>query len=306
MSEHKSLQIQTHCGTFHADEVIAVTMLSNHFNSLNFNVKIVRSREIKPQSDILVDVGGEYNPEKHRFDHHQTSCSETWNRKSKIPLSSVGMIWKHYGVKILSLQFKNKDLTYKDFEILVNRIYHHLIIEIDAHDNGIILKGKSNTSNFNITSIISSCNRRCVTDEMQDINFKKAMIVTSQILDIKINDIVESYINHKIDIYNVKKLLKTSNNYIIIRDNIPTINKCLTELDKKYNIAFIVFVSEKEITIKARKQIKYKPLINILPYNRLINNLTNPKDLIFVHKKLFIAKCTTLKTGLEIIKYSSI
>lgn len=35
--------------------------------------EIVRSRDpaVLDPCDIVVDVGGEYNPSKHRYDHHQ-------------------------------------------------------------------------------------------------------------------------------------------------------------------------------------------------------------------------------------------
>ena len=62
--------IGTHSGAFHCDEVLATTMLlwTNEFQ----NSAIVRTRntEILDQMDILCDVGGVFNHEKRRFDHH--------------------------------------------------------------------------------------------------------------------------------------------------------------------------------------------------------------------------------------------
>ena len=49
----KTLYIGTHDGKFHCDEVLACYMLRID------------------ECDIVVDVGGVYDPSTHRYDHHQ-------------------------------------------------------------------------------------------------------------------------------------------------------------------------------------------------------------------------------------------
>ena len=63
--------VGTHDGRFHCDEVLACTMLT-HFTEKFKDAKIVRSRDPKiwETCDILVDVGGKYEPPK-LLDHHQ-------------------------------------------------------------------------------------------------------------------------------------------------------------------------------------------------------------------------------------------
>jgi len=58
----------THNGIFHADEVFAIAAL----RAAGHDYEIVRSRnhEIIETADIVVDVGGVYNPAAFRFDHH--------------------------------------------------------------------------------------------------------------------------------------------------------------------------------------------------------------------------------------------
>lgn len=62
--------IGTHSDSFHCDEVLATSMLlrTNEFSKSI----IVRSRdqELLDQLDIQCDVGGVFDPEKYRFDHH--------------------------------------------------------------------------------------------------------------------------------------------------------------------------------------------------------------------------------------------
>ncbi len=63
--------IGTHSGSFHCDEVLACHML--RVLPEYRDARIVRSRDPKllQDCDIVVDVGGEYDPSKHRYDHHQ-------------------------------------------------------------------------------------------------------------------------------------------------------------------------------------------------------------------------------------------
>jgi hypothetical protein len=48
--------------------------------------------------DIVVDVGGEYDPARHRYDHHQRGFTEVFDAGSeafgKIKLSSAGLVYK--------------------------------------------------------------------------------------------------------------------------------------------------------------------------------------------------------------------
>lgn len=63
--------IGTHNGTFHCDEVLACCMLK--MLPEYDDAKIVRTRDenVLKTCDIVVDVGGEYEPLSHRYDHHQ-------------------------------------------------------------------------------------------------------------------------------------------------------------------------------------------------------------------------------------------
>ncbi len=63
--------IGTHSGTFHCDEVLACYML--RLLPEYQGARVVRTRDPKllQECDIVVDVGGEYDPSNHRYDHHQ-------------------------------------------------------------------------------------------------------------------------------------------------------------------------------------------------------------------------------------------
>ena len=51
--------------------------------------------------DLVVDVGGEYDVERNRFDHHQRGFEETFNSNFKTKLSGSGLIFKHFGLEVL-------------------------------------------------------------------------------------------------------------------------------------------------------------------------------------------------------------
>jgi uncharacterized UPF0160 family protein len=88
--------IVTHNGNFHADDVFSIAALKNIFPSS----KLIRTRDVEliAKADIVVDVGGEYDADKDRFDHHQRGGAG--ERENGIPYSSFGLIWKKYGVEI--------------------------------------------------------------------------------------------------------------------------------------------------------------------------------------------------------------
>lgn len=105
-----------HDGIFHADEVTAAALLI--FFDFIDREKIIRSRnpEIIALSDYVCDVGGVYNPEKRRFDHHQADY--------KGELSSAGMILAY---------LKERGVVEESFYHFLNNA---LVLGVDAHDNG--------------------------------------------------------------------------------------------------------------------------------------------------------------------------
>jgi MYG1 exonuclease len=98
---------------------------------------IIRSRDpaVLNELDILVDVGGKYDPEANLFDHHQRGFDETFSPDHTIKLSSAGLIYKHFGLEIIRKLAPN--LCSSDSDILYRRTYDNFIKPLDAIDNGI-------------------------------------------------------------------------------------------------------------------------------------------------------------------------
>jgi uncharacterized UPF0160 family protein len=46
------------------------------------------------EADVVVDVGGVYDSDAHKYDHHQRGFFETFDDKHKTKLSSAGLVYK--------------------------------------------------------------------------------------------------------------------------------------------------------------------------------------------------------------------
>ncbi len=77
------LSIATHDGPFHADDVMAVALLRT-FVDPAATVTRTRDPAAHARADVVVDVGGAYDPARGRFDHHQAEYQG--------PYSSAGMV----------------------------------------------------------------------------------------------------------------------------------------------------------------------------------------------------------------------
>lgn len=115
--------IATHNGSFHADDVFSIAALKCIYPRIN----LVRTRNLAliAEADIVVDVGGEYDPDAGRFDHHQRGGAG--ERENGIPYSSFGLIWQKYGLEICN---GNRDLAHA--------VDTGLVSTIDAIDCGYV------------------------------------------------------------------------------------------------------------------------------------------------------------------------
>ena len=113
--------VVTHNGNFHADDVFSIAALKSILPAF----KLIRTRdsELIAKADIVVDVGGEYDAESGRFDHHQRGGAG--KRENGIPYSSFGLIWQKYGVEICQ---GNQDVA--------KAVDSGLVSKIDAIDCG--------------------------------------------------------------------------------------------------------------------------------------------------------------------------
>ena len=156
--------IATHNGNFHADDVFSVAALKCIFPS----VKLIRTRDLEliGKADIVLDVGGEYDPDAGRFDHHQRGGAG--ERENGIPYSSFGLIWKKYGLEICE---GNQDVA--------NSVDSGLVSTIDAVDCGHV-EGVS--KGISLSHTISVFNPTWQEDGDFDASFDEAVTFASRLL----------------------------------------------------------------------------------------------------------------------------
>jgi uncharacterized UPF0160 family protein len=118
------ITIVTHSGGFHADDVFAVATILLTLPSTE-EISVIRSREkeVADSADYVVDVGGEYEPKRQRFDHHQEGGAG--HHLNGIPYASFGLVWKEYGEKISG----SSEISFG--------IEEKLVMFVDALDNGV-------------------------------------------------------------------------------------------------------------------------------------------------------------------------
>lgn len=187
-------KIGTHDGTFHCDEALACHML--RLLPRYAKSPIIRTRDPATLAtlDILVDVGGVYDPSALRFDHHQRSFSTTFDKDgphSSIKLSSAGLVYKHFGRTVIRSVLEKegiKLLNEQDLERVYTKIYKSFVEAVDAIDNGVSRyetdKPAKYESSTNLSSRVARLNADWwERDPDQDANFVKASVLAGSELD---------------------------------------------------------------------------------------------------------------------------
>ncbi|EOQ98801.1 UPF0160 protein [Wallemia ichthyophaga EXF-994] len=133
-----SKTIGTHNGVFHADEALAVFLLRLLPEYKASPVTRTRDINILNQMDIVVDVGDVYDHDKKRYDHHYRGFNEVFGHNHNTKLSSAGLIYKHYGKKIISGHLGWNEDEERTLQIWL-KVYREFIEALDAIDNGVSL-----------------------------------------------------------------------------------------------------------------------------------------------------------------------
>lgn len=98
---------------------------------------LVRTRDpaVLETCHTVVDVGGEYDAARNRYDHHQRTFNTTFpDHQTK--LSSAGLVYMHFGKAVIAQRTK-LPIDHPDVELLFQKLYDDFIEAVDANDNGI-------------------------------------------------------------------------------------------------------------------------------------------------------------------------
>jgi uncharacterized UPF0160 family protein len=134
--------IGTHSGTFQADEALGVWMLRQLPEYRNS--KVVRSRDPKvlEKLPIVIDVGGIYDHDALRYDHHQRGYDERFDEGKEgtdggrcTKLSASGLVYRHYGREVIKQYYPN--LSNESLELAYVKLYDSMLEALDAIDTGV-------------------------------------------------------------------------------------------------------------------------------------------------------------------------
>ncbi len=271
------MKIVVHNGTFHADDVFAVAALKRLYPE----AEVVRTRNesVIHAGDIVVDVGGVYDQETNRFDHHQIGGAGS--RENGIPYAGIGLVWKKFGTHITG--------STEAALIIENR----LIAAIDGPDNGVALfagfKFKE-TLPYHLGAIVEAFNVTWREDEgLADSYFMNAVHIASLILDREIVRARDAVIGYQC----IREAYAAS----------P--DKRLLVLDKSYqwidvvrsfpNVLFVVLPDADRWKVRAVPDIELFKNRKDFPEswaglrNNDLANVTGVPDALFCHNKRFIA-----------------
>eukprot|EP00965_Chrysotila_dentata_P240692 6203854-Pleurochrysis_carterae.AAC.3 len=149
----------THSGTFQADEALGIWLLRRlpKFGGPSALLLRTRDNEKLAPLKVVIDVGGVYDPDTLRYDHHQRGFFETFDGpkgsasgpnevtgRFKTKLSASGLVYKHHGREVLTTMYPQLQESPDKLDWVYNKMYVDFVEGIDAIDNGIeIAEGKA-------------------------------------------------------------------------------------------------------------------------------------------------------------------
>ncbi len=127
------LKVATHNGTFHADDVFAFAILRAASGG---QVELARSRDRQAwdAAAVVFDVGGVYDRDARRYDHHMRDKPLRPNGE---PFSSAGLVWRDFGEATAGRMLP--EASAEDITRVVEMVDAGLVRDIDLMDNGAMM-----------------------------------------------------------------------------------------------------------------------------------------------------------------------
>lgn len=194
MTVHKT--IATHSGSFHADDVFGVGVLMGVF-PLHTLLRTRHNEKIEA-ADFAVDVGGLWDADSGRFDHHQRSFKGARPARlvegvetAGVGYASAGLVWSAYGtayVKALTdrLGFA---LDAPALAEIARSIDSALVQYLDLVDTG---QADVAPGIFGLSALIAQLNTNWMEEQaldagakaqLQENSFREAIAITRTLLD---------------------------------------------------------------------------------------------------------------------------
>jgi uncharacterized UPF0160 family protein len=161
--------IVTHSGSFDPDDVLAAATVSIYLGEGNYEIVRSRDEEVINKADWVLDVGGKYDPELKRFDHHQNGVPK---RENGVPYSAFGLVWLEIGEKICASAS------------IAEKIDIKLVQPIDAADNQVEVCCECHIGleSFEFFDVINTFKPAWGSIENHDVGFNRAVSFARKLL----------------------------------------------------------------------------------------------------------------------------
>ncbi len=224
----------THSGSFHSDDVFAAAALHLYYKKIKKPYKFIRSvdQKVIETGDIVFDIGGIYNQETNRFDHHQKGGARM--RENQIPFAAFGLVWKKFGPLVCG----NQEIS--------DTIDQHLVQAIDAADNGVTISKnlREDISPVFVQNLLQSFNLTHVEDtRLSDHRFDDAMHIAALYLERVIH---QTRVQYEINI-KIQKLyeLETQKEILVVEEPFGRVPLSIA-LDSFPQVLYFVYPSKRD------------------------------------------------------------
>ncbi|MBM3201527.1 MAG: MYG1 family protein [Chlamydiae bacterium] len=274
-----------HDGTFHADEVTAVALLVEA--GLVDISKVIRTRDerLLSKCDFVCDVGGVYDPEKKRFDHHQADYKEG--------LSSAGMILKY---------LKNQKIFSHEYAEYLDR---NLVHGVDLIDNGAYTAPVGICTFSNVISSFIPTSYEATKEELDKAFFEAVGFVRKFLLRTKERFIYISSCKQQ-----VAKVMQENSRCLIFDEPIPWLESFFEMGGENHTAEFVIMPSgnhwklrgippsyEERMKVRVPLPIDWAGLTN-----HDLANVSGIKGSIFCHKERFISIWETKEDAIKALE----
>ena len=221
----QEVTIGTHNGFFHADDCLAVAALTMLYPKHT----IIRSRDkqILSTCDFLVDVGGIYDPDTNRFDHHFSNGPAY---EDGLLLSSFGLVWQKFGDQICG------------HPEIKDSIQSSLVRPVDAADNGVAIhcrqKGAPEVNMLSLSAVLAVMNPSSI-DQADDV-FHDQVIWCRKLIGRFVDNVRQRIESREMVRHAFAYAEKKGTNYMELPGAMKW-EEALYSLDKKHRIYFVVF-----------------------------------------------------------------
>lgn len=302
--------IATHSGKFHADDVWAVAVLDLVFPGS----ELLRTRDaaLIAAADFAVDVGGIWDAQAGRFDHHQKGFAGA--RQSGVVYASAGLVWKEFGarcVALLAQAHAGHTLDGKDAQEIAYAIDSDLVQYLDMADTG---AAKNAPGGYGLSAIISGFNPNWLdeqnaggaADELRLRQFRRAMAFIGEVL---VNQ-VKYRVGTKLSTEQVRQAERLENGRVlllknsalpwtaIVRNEMPKVLFVISYgvAEQRYQLNTVPATAD---TFEARKDL---PAAWAGLQGEELATVTGVADAVFCHNNLFIAAAKSFEGALTMAR----